>query len=579
MRTPPKLYVKPRKRSRFIVWYVLAFVLFARYVWLPELWVMPDAPVSRFQNQARFQGNGPRQFQRAPTHVSAPVSSVPSDLPRLRIEVSEEDMQRLREYHWNGWGGGNSFGSRPEVMAVVRDGDTIYTNVSLHPKGAAGSFRPIDDKPALTLNFSKHAPGQKFRGYTKLSLNNSVQDASYLCEAITRELFQEAGVPAPQASHATVILNNRDLGFYVLAEGYGKTFLKRHFKNTKGNLYDSGFCQEVTQNLSVNSGENPDDKSDLKNLVQAASIPDLTNRWIKLNARLDMDRFLSFLAMEVLTCHWDGYSLNRNNYRVFHDLESDQMIFMPHGTDQMFGANRSSPTSPILPSMRGVVARAVMATPQGRKAYIGRVTELSTNVFVAERITARVREISSRIRPTLAAYGTHYANEHDAQVSYLCQRITERAGSIAAQLASLKEVALVPAQGPGYLKNWRPHVTEADRGRIELGKIKEDEKSLLHIKSNRGGSASWRTRVALEPGRYWFEGRARTKSVGSDGLVGLRISGVQTVGQQIPEGQWVLLKFPIDVSEPLSEVDLVCELRGSRAEAWFDEDSLRVSRR
>ena len=30
------------------------------------------------------------------------------------------------------------------------------------------------------------------------------------------------------------------------------------------------------------------------------------------------DRFLSFLATEVMLCHWDGYALNRNNFRVYH---------------------------------------------------------------------------------------------------------------------------------------------------------------------------------------------------------------------------------------------------------------------
>ena len=27
-------------------------------------------------------------------------------------------------------------------------------------------------------------------------------------------------------------------------------------------------------------------------------------------------------AIEMMLCHWDGYTLNRNNWRVFHDLDS-----------------------------------------------------------------------------------------------------------------------------------------------------------------------------------------------------------------------------------------------------------------
>ena len=311
---------------------------------------------------------------------------------------------------------------RPEILANVREGGTVYSKVALHLKGAAGSFRPFDDKPALTLNFSRHIPDQRFHGYDKISLNNSVQDPSYLCEAISRELFEAAGVPVPRADHATVLINGRDLGLYVLMEGFGKSFLKRYFKNVSGNLYDGGFVQEVTENLNTNSGDQREDRSDLRRLVQAAVDPDPAHRWQRLNQVLDMDRFLSFIAMEIMTCHWDGYGMNRNNYRLFHDVETDRMVFMPHGMDQMFGVFRSSPTSPILPPTQGLVARAIATTPAGQQLYFERIATLRTNVFIEERLTNRVHELSRRIRPTLAAYAPDLAKEHDAQVAYLCQR-------------------------------------------------------------------------------------------------------------------------------------------------------------
>src|SRR5438105_3728633 len=71
---------------------------------------------------------------------------------RLKIEVSKEEYNQLRKHNW-GWG--ESQKERPVVHATIYEGDTIYTNVALHLKGAAGSFRPVDDRPALTLNFDK----------------------------------------------------------------------------------------------------------------------------------------------------------------------------------------------------------------------------------------------------------------------------------------------------------------------------------------------------------------------------------------------------------------------------------------
>src|SRR5207247_1862885 len=94
-------------------------------------------------------------------------------VPRLQIEIPAAGLARLRSS--GHWGGGRQQ-DRPVVKATVREGAIVYTNVAIHLKGAAGSFRPVDQGPCLTLNFDKFTPGQSFHGLHKLSLNNSVQD-------------------------------------------------------------------------------------------------------------------------------------------------------------------------------------------------------------------------------------------------------------------------------------------------------------------------------------------------------------------------------------------------------------------
>src|SRR5207253_2454507 len=93
---------------------------------------------------------------------------------------------------------------------------TDYRDVGLHLKGNYGTFQPFEKKPSLTLNFDKFVPGQKFHGLDKLHLNNSAQDPSLISEVLCRELFKAAGVPVARATHATVELNGRDAGLYVL---------------------------------------------------------------------------------------------------------------------------------------------------------------------------------------------------------------------------------------------------------------------------------------------------------------------------------------------------------------------------
>jgi hypothetical protein len=148
----------------------------------------------------------------------------------------------------------------------------------------------------------------------------------------------------------------------VLKEGFTSGFLSRYFQETDGNLYDTGEGHDVDEALEKDQGDGPDDRSDLQALARAARELDPEARWRALDRVLDVERFLSFMAMEVIAAHRDGYCLARNNFRVYHDVDAGKLLFFPHGMDQLFGNANTS----ILPTVSGLVARALLETPQGR---------------------------------------------------------------------------------------------------------------------------------------------------------------------------------------------------------------------
>ncbi len=196
---------------------------------------------------------------------------------------------------------------RIDVHATIREGQKAYTNVAIHIKGS-GSFRPLASKASFTLKFDKFSPGQRFHGLKKIHLNNAVQDPSYLSEALARDLFIAADVPAPRAGHAMVQFNGRDLGLYVLVEGANKDFLKRHFENVDGNLYDADLAGDIdkARGLKVETGDHPEDRSDLAALTQACKEPDLSKRLQRIEEKLDVDRFITMAAFEVIIANWVG---------------------------------------------------------------------------------------------------------------------------------------------------------------------------------------------------------------------------------------------------------------------------------
>jgi len=341
------------------------------------------------------------------------------EIPRLKIEIAEPELARLNQ------------NQRQYVRATISENDkNKFQDVGIKLKGAAGSFRGLDDRPALTLNFDKFRAGQKFHDLDKIHLNNSVQDASYLNEIICSELFLASGVPTPRTTHARVWLNGRDLGFYVLKEGFDQTFLKRYFKDPKGNLYDSGFLQEIDADLEKDSGDGPDDRSDLKALANAADDEDRTRRFKRLGELLDVDQFLTFMALEQMCGHWDGYCNTRNNYRVYFDPATHKAHFFPHGMDQMFG----DPQAGVLHTPGALVAQAVLSNPEWRKQYRQRLVELLPLFVPGDALFKRLDAIHARTRPVLAAMGEEYAREHDGQLGYLKGQLAARARNLQQQL-------------------------------------------------------------------------------------------------------------------------------------------------
>jgi spore coat protein H len=486
-------------------------------------------------------------------------------IPHIKIEIAGTNLNSLRQ------------DPRRNVRARITEGTTVYHDVALHLKGAAGSFRPIDDgKPAFTLNFDKFKEGQEFRGLDKLHLNNSVQDPSYMTELLCSELFLAAGVPTPRTTHARVELNGRLLGFYVLKEGFDKQFLRRHFTNTRGNLYDGGFIREISDPLEKDSGEDVPNYADLKQLVAAASEPDPEKRWARLEQLLAMDCMLSFMALEMMTWHWDGYVMKRNNYRVYHEPTENKIYFLPHGMDQMFWVAEGGliPTNP-----EGLVARSILELPQGRKLYRQRIGSLLTNLFSAERLVHRIDEIQKRIRPVLAGINQQEARNHDGAVGNLRNQVSGRVAGVQRMidLPEPKPLEFDPS-GLATLTNWR---VQNPQNLGLLDKTLEGGVRTLHVRASYPGSVSWRTRVLLDAGQYRFEGRIKTAGVGGyrsergEGA-GLRISGSRRPNRLSADSDWKPVSFTFLVDGFPREIELVCELSAARGDAWFDLGSLKL---
>ena len=497
-------------------------------------------------------------------HKKAADDFFAGEIPRLKIEISAEQRERLAkdERHY----------AEATMTETTAAGPVLYQKVSVKLKGSAGSFQHMDGKPGLTISMEKLKGGERFHGMAKFHLNNCAQDGTYLNELMAGAIARKAGVPASRCSHAFVEFNGRDLGLYVVKEAFSVDFLAAFYKNTEGDLYDGGFCAEVNENMVKDKGD-PKDQAPLKELIAACQEGDAAKRWERVGKILDIDKFISFCAMEDILCHWDGYNFNRNNYRLYRNADSGKFAFFLHGMDQMFGDENF----PVIRDFGTLVGGAVMHCPQAGPLYRERVESIYENVLLKEDWAARVTAEGKRVQNAIAAKDGRWAKEYEGVINDERGRVTRRIAAVGRQLGAVPKPVAFDANGVFKLaKGWNPEGTGA-----VCDEAAKDGQTCLHIRAEAATVASWRQTLHLDAGRYRLEGKVATANIvgvkdPSGEGAGLRISGGVREGQNAAVGSasWQPVGYTFET--PGGDIMLVAELRASKGEVWFARDSLRL---
>ena len=286
---------------------------------------------------------------------------------------------------------------------VTVDGET-HAEVGVRKKGFLGS--QSDTKPSLKLRFDKYVDGQTLGGaMERMTLNNSIQDSSMVNTCLAYRVFAAAGSPAPRCNFATVAVNGRNLGLYVHVEEIKRPFLARHFDSAEGNLYEgtvSDFTPDYRGTFEKKTNEDAADWTDIDAVVAALQDPSDAGL-VALSEIVDLDRFLSFWATEVLVGHWDGYAGDRNNYHFYREPDGP-FVFIPWGVDDTFhlkdDPNPFDNIDDPPPSVLALTAipNRLYNDPAWRERYAARLTEILDTAWDEDELLAAVDEMAAIVQ-------------------------------------------------------------------------------------------------------------------------------------------------------------------------------------
>ena len=125
------------------------------------------------------------------------------------------------------------------VCSVVIDGEAV-TNVGIRGKGntSLSSVATMNSsRYSFKIEFDQYDSTKTYHGLDKLSLNNVIQDNTYMKDYLAYRMMGQFGVAAPLCSYAWLTVNGEDWGLYLAVEAVEDAFLQRNYGKDCGELY------------------------------------------------------------------------------------------------------------------------------------------------------------------------------------------------------------------------------------------------------------------------------------------------------------------------------------------------------
>lgn len=241
-----------------------------------------------------------------------------------------------------------------------------WTHVGVRYKGNNSLASSTSEKRPFVLHFDYYEDifpeieDQRIYGYEKISFHNGVTDASLLRQRSASEIFQNAGVPAPDTAFYAVYVHVGDeekfLGMHTGTEYPAKPLLMREFGNHDGNLYKPDgrgayFREFIATSFHRKNNETSLDFSDAQRFVTAlnAKRDDEASWKAEFEAAFDMPAYLRFNATNHAMDNWDTYGGYPHNFYLYNNQDNGKLTWIAWD----FDLSLSYPAGPMQLSLAG----------------------------------------------------------------------------------------------------------------------------------------------------------------------------------------------------------------------------------
>lgn len=309
------------------------------------------------------------------------------------------------------------------------------------------NFDEFEEKyPAIT--------NQHFFGFEEMSFSPGAKDPSLIREKLTADIFRMAGIPCAQTAFYRVSIDFgaglKYCGVYTGIELPDDHMIKAQFGEESGNIYKPELNLTSFNSILFDkkNNETAANFSDAQQLVSTLNSPLRTSNMTlwksQMEAILDVNHFLKYLAVNNAIVNWDSYGVMAHNFYLYNHStrkfvwipwdHNESLVGSPGITGSTGGGGGLPPGRNALSlSMNEVTAswpliRYIVDDPAWMQSYKNHMKQFRTNVFTEAAIYAMIDKYHSLVSPY--AIG---ANGEQPGYTYLTS-----AASFTNELASLK---------------------------------------------------------------------------------------------------------------------------------------------